>query len=212
MAVMLWGCGQQPNQTSNSSQAAAETGTAATADTVALGQPLPDFEGTTFDGETHRLSDLMDGEHYTVVVFHSPTCPCARTCAVAISEQLTPEAYPDVRFLGVLPDSNWDADWMREDLEKQQAEGIVTFPVIIDRDQSLMTKWGVERTPTVFLADKEGRLRYWGAPESTLEPIMEGYQFLLKDALDALRAGKEPKITQFDSVGCLISKRSTTGG
>jgi alkyl hydroperoxide reductase subunit AhpC len=198
--LLLAGCEAPPKAEKSEARQEAVSG-------LSIGAPLPDFELTTYSGESHRLSEWLDGEHFTVVIFHSPTCPCARNCAEAMVDAITPEAYPDVRFLGILPEPNWDADWMRQDLEAQQESGLVNYPVVIDRDQAVMQAWGVERVPTVFVADKQGRLRYWGAPESTLEPGLTGYNFLLKDALDALRAGGEPKVTHFDSIGCLIGRR-----
>lgn len=176
----------------------------AAAGALRMGDKLPDFELATYDGVRHRLADLVDGKRFVVVIWHSPACPCAHNCARAIAAEITPEKYPDVAMLGVLTDKSWDADWMRADLQRQVDEGVVRFPVVVDPDQSVRRLYGAERTPTVWVADREGRIRYWGAPENVLDPEGSNYRFLLGEALDALRAGKQPETPRFGPIGCKI--------
>lgn len=202
LAVLFWlspaGCSQ-----SGSSQTARRS--PQPAGNLQMGGSLPDFQLDTLDGETYRLADLQDGDSYVCVIFHSPACPCARNCASAIAEEMAGPEYGDLKILGVMSDLNWDYEYMQDDLRKQIEEGVVTFPVVIDKDQSVMETYGAERTPTVWLTDKEGRIRFWGAPENTIEPKLSSYRFLLKEALDALKRGEEPEVTRFDPVGCLIT-------
>lgn len=197
VSILLAGCRDQ-------AKAPAAQQAPASAGALRLGDKLPDFELATYDGQRHRLADLVDGRRFVVVIWHSPACPCAHNCAKAIATEITPERYPDVAILGVLSDRAWDADWMKEDLARQQEAGVVTFPVVVDPDQSVRKLYGAERTPTVWVADREGRIRYWGAPENVLDPDGKGYRFLLGEALDALRAGQQPPTPRFDPIGCLI--------
>lgn len=169
-----------------------------------LGDKLPDFELETYAGERHHLADLIDGKNFVVVIWHSPACPCAHNCANAIAAEITPERYPDVAMLGVVSDHSWNADWFKDDMQRQIDAGIVSFPVVVDRDQAVRALYGAERTPTVWVADREGRIRYWGAPENVLDPDGKGYRFLLGEALDALRAGKQPSTQRFEPIGCPI--------
>lgn len=171
-----------------------------------FGDKLPDFELATLDGESFRLHDLIDGEHYVAVIFHAPGCPCSRNCARAVGEHLTPAEYPDLRILGVASDKFWSVDWFQEDLRTQLTDGTLTFPVVIDKDQSVMRLYGAERTPTVWLADKQGRIRFYGAPENVLEPGGSDYKFLMQNALDDLRAGRDPQVPSFPPIGCPITK------
>ena len=174
---------------------------------LALGEKLPDFKAPNMEGETVAVGDLLDGESYVAVIFHSPSCPCANNCATAISDMLTPEEYPDLKILGVVSDPMQDIGWFRDDLKKQMADN-VTFPVVFDKDQSIMNAYGATRTPEVWLTDKDGTIRFWGAPENVLEPegSPDEYRFLMKEALDALREGREPEVSSMAPIGCLISK------
>jgi len=169
-----------------------------------LGGTLPDFELPTLDGEMVRLHDLIDGDHYVAVIWHAPTCPCAQNCAEAITLEMSGEEYADVRFVGIVSDRLVDLDWYQDDLRAEKEQGRVPFPVLIDRDQEVLSIYGAPRTPTVWLTDKVGRIRFYGAPENTLEPSESSYRFLLKEAVDALKAGREPEVTNFPPIGCLI--------
>ncbi|MDK2971355.1 MAG: hypothetical protein PWP23_1110 [Candidatus Sumerlaeota bacterium] len=209
LAVMLAaGCSEQPDAPSGAAAPIAEEH--ASAGNLSMGDKLPDFELATLDGETYRLHDLIDGEHYVAVIWHAPTCPCAANCARAIAEEFTAEKYPDLRILGVVSDEIWDYDWYQEDLRAQSESGAVTFPVVIDREMEVIDVYGAQRTPTVWLADKEGRIRFWGAPENVLDGEAEsGYRFLLKEAVDDLRAGREVATPRFEPIGCKISRKGT---
>ncbi|MBX3730476.1 MAG: redoxin domain-containing protein [Candidatus Sumerlaeia bacterium] len=197
--LILVACGQE------SSSSAALPASATAAGKLQLGDPLPDFELATLDGQAIRLSTLQDGEHYVAVLWYAPTCPCAVNCANAAVKELTAEKYPDLRLIGVVSDPMWEIDWYQADLRTQIDEGVVSFPVVIDRELDVIARYGATRTPTVWLADKQGRIRFWGAPENTLEQTETGYRFLLKEALDDLRAGREPAVPRMEPIGCLIN-------
>ena len=40
-------------------------------------------------------------------------------------------------------------------------EAEFTFPVVIDNDKENWNAWGNSMWPSVYLIDKQGRLRYW---------------------------------------------------
>lgn len=163
------------------------------------------IEGLTFeaiDGSETKLSDLLDGDHYVVINFHHPDCPCAQNCGRLVAEMLE-EGHGDLHVIGILPTGEDDPRVMRA-IETQRRDGVVTFPIFLDRDRSLREMFGAERTPEVWLLDKDGRIAYYGAPESTLFPGFDDHRFLLREAVDALRAGKTPEITTFMAIGCPI--------
>ena len=35
------------------------------------------------------------------------------------------------------------------------------FPVVVDNDESIWNEWGNSIWPSVYLIDKQGRIRYW---------------------------------------------------
>jgi hypothetical protein len=46
-------------------------------------------------------------------------------------------------------------------VRKKVKEAEFTFPVVIDNDKTNWNAWGNSMWPSVYLIDKQGRLRYW---------------------------------------------------
>ena len=167
-----------------------------------IGDQMPEVELVNAAGEKVSLQDQFDGEHYVVLNFTHPDCPCAENCSELIGT-LEEQGYDDVRVVGVLSHDSKNERVMKA-LQKQKDEGIVTYPVYYDPGHKAREVFGPERTPTVWVADKDGTIRYWGAPESTLFPGSEDHRYLLKEAIDAMRSGEIPEIQRMRSIGCLI--------
>jgi peroxiredoxin len=174
-----------------------------TAGAFMMGEKLPDFTATAADGSTVRLADLLDGKHFVVINFHHPDCPCAENCGKLIADMEKAGELKDVHVVGILAMAEPRERTMNA-LARQQREGSVTFPVYLDKGGELVKKFGAKRTPEVWVLDREGRIAYHGAPESTLFPGSTDHRFLLREALVALREGREPAVRQFDSIGCPI--------
>jgi alkyl hydroperoxide reductase subunit AhpC len=206
--LLLAGCGGGDAPSATKPQAPAPRAAAASAGKLKLGDKLPTFTLPIYgdeSGATLDTASLFDGESMVAVMFYSPACPCVVNCFNAMAETMPAADYPDLKIVGVMSDKQHDFEWMVNDFHAQAESGLLTFPVVLDADQAILKQFGATRTPEVWLADREGRIRFWGAPESTIEPTSTGHRFLMKEAVDALRAGKEPPVTAFPPVGCLIS-------
>ncbi|MEQ8821759.1 MAG: redoxin domain-containing protein [Sumerlaeia bacterium] len=173
-----------------------------------VGTPLPDLELPLFGSTTETLSlrGLIDGESFVGVIFHSPACPCANNCAEAVTKDLADEKYGRVKLIAIVSDPQMDYEWFADSLEAQVSDGTLPYPVLLDRNQEALRLFGAVRTPEVFLADREGIVRFWGAPESSLFPGSDGHRFYLKEAADALLAGEKPPLRRAEPIGCLISQ------
>lgn len=167
-----------------------------------VGDIIPDLGLETLDGYRMRLADVYDGEHFVVVTFHHPDCPCAANCGRLISE-MGKEGYDDVRVVGILSAGEGDERVMKA-LAQQREEGIVTFPMFLDRDGEIRKLLGATRTPEMWVTDKSGRIVFYGAPENTLFPGSPGHRYLLREAIDAMRKGTTPEIQSFEPIGCPI--------
>ena len=66
--------------------------------------------------------------------------------------------------------------------------------------------FGAERTPDVFVFDRNLDLRYRGAPDADHEDPSENAAWL-RDALDALLDDREPERAETEPVGCTIKWR-----
>jgi len=168
-----------------------------------LGDKLPDFTVQDAEGKPVRLSSFLDGEHFVVVNFHHPDCPCAANCGRLINE-MEQEGYADqVKVVGILSSDTRD-DRVLKALQTQIEQKEISFPVFFDHDQSVVKLLGATRTPEMWVLDKEGRIVFYGAPENSLFPGSPGHRYLLREAMAALQAGKSPEIARFDPIGCRI--------
>jgi peroxiredoxin len=80
------------------------------------------------------------------------------------------------------------------------------FDYLYDEDQSLVRALGAERTPEVFVFDRDRRLVYHGAIDDNRDERAVTHEYL-RDALDALLAGREPTVRQTPPVGCTVKWR-----
>ncbi len=173
-----------------------------TAGNFHIGEKLPDFTLSDIDGAEIHLSDKLDGEHFVIVTSHHPDCPCAANCGRLVSKMQS-EGLEDVTIFGFMSEGTRDKYDLAA-LKEQQDAGIITYPVYFDHDKKVTNLLGAERTPEIWVLDKDGTIVYWGAPENTLFPGTEGHRYLLEEAVDALRAGETPEVQRYAPIGCPI--------
>jgi peroxiredoxin len=156
------------------------------------------------DGKTHTLSDYADKEA-VAVIFTCNHCPYARAWEDRLVEIQADYRSKGVQFLAIsandavkYPDDGFDA--MKQ---RAQDKGF-NFPYLYDESQEVAREYGAERTPEVFLFDKNGVLQYHGAPDDNHEDPSAVQNRYLRTALDAVLAGKAPTVTQTTLVGCTI--------
>lgn len=170
---------------------------------VWVGEEFPDFEVRRLDGTgTFRLSRDRDPAKFTIINFHSPDCPCAANCAELINE-MAKAGDSDYQIVGILAGKPMDEDFYRR-TRAQVAEGIASFALYDDPDGRVRDLAGAKRTPTVWVLDRAGRVAFVGAPENTLFPGSPGHRYLLREAIEALRAGRAPDPPSYAPLGCPI--------
>jgi peroxiredoxin len=173
---------------------------------TAVGQPAPAAQLPDTEGTTHSVGPA-DGTPATVIVFTCNHCPYA----LAWHDRLVAAArdYGDrgVRFLMV--NSNDAERYPRDSYEAMQArvaEEDWPFPYLHDESQQVARDFGAQTTPDVFVLDDTGTLRYRGAPDADhADPELRAAW--LRDALDALLAGREVARPETEPVGCSVKWR-----
>jgi hypothetical protein len=106
-----------------------------------------------------------------------------------------------VRFLFLNANSNEDAAEVAQHIKE------VSFPFAVYKDihNRVADAAGAQMTPESFVLDASGVLRYHGAiDDSTNEARIKRHG--LKDALDAVLAGKPVTTTEIKSFGCTIKR------
>jgi peroxiredoxin len=169
--------------------------------TLGIGDVAPDFELPATDGHTHSPATEAPA---TVVVFTCNHCPYALAWHDRILDAARDYAPKGVRFLAV--NSN-DADrYPRDSLAamKQRFEADPwPMPYLHDESQAVARGYGAKTTPDVFVLDADRRLRYRGAPDADHgDPGLNAAW--LREALDAVLAGRDPDRSETRPVGCSI--------
>ena len=77
------------------------------------------------------------------------------------------------------------------------------FPYLQDRPQTTARAYGAERTPEVFVFDRQRKLVYHGAPDDNSD-VDQVQQHYLQDAIEAALAGRPAPVAETRPVGCTI--------
>jgi peroxiredoxin len=174
--------------------------------TIALATDAPTFDLPGVDGNRHSLDDYADTPALAVV-WSCNHCPYVQAWEGRMVE--LQQDFGDRGFRLVAISSN-DADSYPEDSfdamkERAVAQGF-NFDYLYDEDQSVLNAYGAERTPEVFLFDRDRRLVYHGAIDDSRDED-EVTQRYLRDAIEAVLAGEEPPVTETPPVGCSVKRK-----
>ncbi|HEY2282804.1 MAG TPA: thioredoxin family protein [Solirubrobacteraceae bacterium] len=171
---------------------------------TAIGEPAPTFALPDTEGAEHAPGDAPA----SVVVFTCNHCPYALAWHDRILALAHDYADRGVRVLAINPNDairyprdSFEA--MRARVQRGELEGV---PYLRDESQEVAHAYDAETTPDVFVLDAAGLLRYRGAPDADYEDPSQRASFL-RDALDAILAGRDPELAQTPPVGCSIKWR-----
>lgn len=180
---------------------------------LALGSAAPDFDLPGVDDRNWTLSDFDDAE-LLLVVFTCNHCPTAQYYEERIKQLHADYQSKGVALVAISPNDpesvrldelGWAvrADSFEEMKDHAKERGF-TFPYLYDGEtEEVSRQYGPLVTPHAFLFDGERKLRYVGAIDDSERPQHVTKQYL-RDAIDALLAGKEPAVTQTKVVGCSV--------
>lgn len=170
---------------------------------ISPGDTAPEFELPDTEGTKYNLSG-NDGAQATVVVFTCNHCPYALAWHDRILSVARDYSGRGVRFLAINSNDaeRYPAD-SYEAMQKRVREEQWPLPYLHDESQDVARAFGAKVTPDVFVLDAEGKLRYRGAPDSDYSDPSHNASWL-RDALDAVLAGREPDTRETDPVGCSV--------
>jgi peroxiredoxin len=170
---------------------------------VGLGTEAPQFDLPGVDGQSHSLGSYGDAEAL-VLVQSCNHCPYVQAWEDRLSAIARDYADRGVRVVAV--NSNDAANYTEDSFEEMQkrasAQGFA-FDYLYDEPQAVARELAAERTPEVFLFDRDRRLAYHGAIDDSRDVDGVSQQYL-RDALDAVLSGQEPAVSETPAVGCTV--------
>lgn len=168
--------------------------------------PMTATKMKNVDGHEVSIADAA-GPKGTLVIFSCNHCPYVKAWEGRLAG--IGNAVRD-RGVGVIViNSNDPADYPEDNFDGMQARAKslgLKFPYVVDATSEVARAFGATRTPECFLFDAAGHLVYHGAvDDSKAGDVKEPY---LRNALDAVVAGRVVAVKETKFVGCSIKFRS----
>jgi peroxiredoxin len=170
---------------------------------VALGAEAPQFDLPGVDGQRHSLSDYDDADAL-VLIQSCNHCPYVQAWEERMSAIGREYADRGVRVVAVNSNDaeHYPADSFEEMRKRAAARGFA-FDYLYDGPQAVAQALGSDRTPEVFVFDRDRRLVYHGAIDDSRDETAVR-QHYLRDALDAVLSGEGPAVAETPPVGCTV--------
>lgn len=176
------------------------------AEELAIGAAGPTFSLMGTDGKTYSLADYKEKKG-VAVIFTCNACPYAKAFEDRINK-LAKEYQPKgIAFVAINPnDPGRVPEDSYDNMVKRAKEKGFVFPYVYDSTSEVAAAYGAKVTPHVFLLDANSKLVYRGRIEDETDAKKVKSRDL-KEALNALLAGKPIKMTETKAFGCSIKWR-----
>ena len=149
------------------------------------------------------------GEHAMVWIFVTTDCPIANGYAPEIQAIIGDYDERGVRFLLVHVDATASDGALRQ----HALDYGYRCAVVADREHELVRRAAATITPEVAVYDRSGNLRYRGRIDDRFPDLgqrrTQATTSELRDALDALLAGRAVRVPFSDAIGCVIESPGT---
>lgn len=160
--------------------------------------PLLDLKGKTV-----YLSNIGSNKA-TVVLYVSPECPLCQSYTLTMNNLITAYAGKRIDFLGIVPGT----DYTPESILKYQRTYKSKLPLLRDVSNRTVKLLGATITPEVFVLNQSGKVVYSGRIDNWAYELGRKRKVItehnLRDALDAILAGKAVVVKKTKAVGCFI--------
>ena len=175
---------------------------AAIAASPEIGTAAPPFQLTTLDGKSVSLADAAQGHKAVVVIFIATKCPYSNAYNVRMRDLSAAYEKQGVMFLGI----NSNNTEPEAEVRSHAKEHGLAFSIAKDPGNKVADLYDAKRTPEVFVVTPDGKLRYHGRIDDNSEDAAQVKSPDLKNALDALLAGRTLEKAETKAFGCTIKR------
>jgi hypothetical protein len=156
------------------------------------------------DGVVHGAIERLNPGKWSILFFVMTDCPIANRYAPEIQRICSEYSPKGARcFLVYVDPASKTAE-----LKKHSKEFGYSLPVIFDKDHQLVRKAGATVSSEVAVFSSRGELKYRGRIDNFHadlgSPRTRATEFDLRNALDALAAGRSVAKPRTQAIGCFI--------
>jgi peroxiredoxin len=172
--------------------------------TLQIGQQAPDFKLLGVDGKQYSLASFRDAK-LLVIVFSCNHCPYVVGNEQRMIKFASDYAARGVKMVAINSNEtqNHPGDSF-EHMVTRAKEKNFPFAYLRDESQDVAKAYGGLRTPHFYIFDGERKLRYTGRMDDSPRVEAAAKTHELRDAVDALLAGKKPPVEQTNPIGCNV--------
>jgi thiol-disulfide isomerase/thioredoxin len=168
---------------------------------------LPQFSLTDTSGRVHTHAEWGD-KRAVVLLFVSTDCPLSNGYVPELNRIERAYAPRGIAFYAV----QGDATVADQEVRRHVKEFGYEFAYLLDPQESLAAHTGATTTPEAAVLSPRGELLYRGRIDNRLQDFgkqrVQVTEFDLRDALDAILAGKPVPHPRTKALGCAITKRN----
>jgi peroxiredoxin len=172
--------------------------------TLTLGSKAPDFSLPGVDGKNYSLASFKDAK-VLVVFFSCNHCPYVVGSEERINKFQADYAPRGVAMIAI--NSNETENHPNDSFEHMKLrakEKGFKYAYVRDDSQQVALAYGGLRTPHFYVFDAERKLRYTGRMDDNPRNPGKETTHELRDAVDAVLAGKEPGVPLTNPIGCNV--------
>ncbi|MCB0534952.1 MAG: thioredoxin family protein [Lewinellaceae bacterium] len=173
----------------------------------AIGDIAEDFRLQNVDGKMVSLSDFPDAKGF-IIVFTCNHCPYAQIYEqriINLHKKFNPKGFPVIAInpndAEIVPDDSFD------EMVRRAAAKRYPFVYLHDADQTVYPKFGANRTPHVFVLNKDKVVRYIGAIDDNPETPSAVRKKYVENAVEAVLRDERPNPDLTRAIGCPIKRK-----
>jgi len=172
-----------------------------------IGDIATDFSLLNVDGNMVSLSDYPDAKGF-IIVFTCNHCPFSvanEDRIIELDKKYKSQGYPVIAINPNNPVSYPSDNY--ENMKIRAEEKGFTFPYLVDKGQEIYPQYGATKTPHIYVLEKTKKgnaVAYIGAIDNNARNAEAATEHYVQDAVDALIAGKKPKVRETKAIGCSI--------
>jgi len=166
----------------------------------AIGTTIEDFTLPDTDSKDRTLISIK-GAKGTVLIFIAVQCPVSNAYNERMEKLAQEYKAKGINVIGVNANNTEPVDAVKA----HASEKHLTFPILKDPGNKLADRLGAQFTPEAYVLDANNKLVYHGRIDNSRDASQVNSSEL-REALDALLAGKPVEKTTSKAFGCSIKR------